>query len=93
MQVYDGHDQNGNLVYFEIGNLLLSRAEACKVVARVPGVEIVRRHRFMSLRAEDTFVFSVWAERPSSSGSRLATIAGFTLGQRLRSRLLQSSKR
>ena len=53
--LHDGRDQDGNLVYFEVGNASLTRLEASRVV------EIVRKpKRFALLSDEDEFCIFRW---------------------------------
>jgi len=42
MKIYEGHDQEGKLVYFEVPHLLLSRRTAIKIIRSIPGVEVIK---------------------------------------------------
>lgn len=55
MKTYDGRNEKGELVYFEVQNHFLSRIAACKLVAGVPGVRLTYRQRAFSLFADEVF--------------------------------------
>jgi hypothetical protein len=42
MKIYEGHDKEGKLAYFEVPNLLLSRRMAIKIAKSIPGVEVIK---------------------------------------------------
>ncbi|THB76759.1 MAG: hypothetical protein D6B25_08940 [Desulfobulbaceae bacterium] len=39
MKVFEGHNQAGELIYFEIPNTFLPRRSAVKIIKRIPGVK------------------------------------------------------
>ncbi len=59
----DGRDHDGNLVYFEVSNIVLSRSEASSLVARLPGVEMVRKPKRFALYGDDEFCVFCWNGR------------------------------
>ena len=55
MKIYEGRDESGALVYFEVANQFLSRIAACKLVATIPGTNITFRQRRFTVFAEEVF--------------------------------------
>ena len=53
MRIFDLRNEEGELHGFEISNVLISRARACKIAASIPGVTVVRAER--SWFADDVF--------------------------------------
>jgi len=43
MKIYEGKDENGKLLYFEVPNTFLFRSSAIKVINSIPGVEILSK--------------------------------------------------
>jgi len=41
MKIFDGHDEEGKLVYFEVPNIFLPRRSAVKIVSAIPNVEVL----------------------------------------------------
>jgi hypothetical protein len=70
MKIYEEHDAEGKLVYFEVPNSLLSRTTAIKIVKSIPGVEVIK----VKIR-EDAFctfklggrIFEIWEPYGDSS--------------------------
>ncbi len=42
MKIYDGHNESGELVYFEVANSFLSRKAAIKIIKEIPKVEVLK---------------------------------------------------
>ena len=42
MKIYEGHDNEGDLVYFEVPNIFFSRRTAIKIVKKIPNVEVLK---------------------------------------------------
>ena len=56
MRLYDLQDQEGRVFAFEVKNFLLARSTACNIASKIPGVQILKRPRFLSwFRDEDEF--------------------------------------
>lgn len=55
MKIYDGRDERGALVYFEVPNHFLSRIAACKLVAAIPGANVTFRQRPFTVFADEIF--------------------------------------
>ena len=55
MKIYDGRDEKGELIYFEVPNHFLSRIAACKLVAALPGSNVTFRQRLFTVFADDVF--------------------------------------
>jgi hypothetical protein len=55
MKIYDGRDEKGALVYFEVPNHFLSRIAACKLVAAIPGANVTFRQRPFTVFGEEIF--------------------------------------
>ncbi|WP_266184235.1 hypothetical protein [Dyella humicola] len=55
MKVYEGLNSEGELVYFEVPNVFLSRHAACKVVSHLPGASILSRPSWALFGREDVF--------------------------------------
>lgn len=55
MKIYDGRDDKGALVYFEVPNHFLSRIAACKLVAAIPGANVTFRQRPFTVFADEVF--------------------------------------
>jgi hypothetical protein len=53
MKIYDLLDKEGRVFAFEVNNFLLSRRRLCKIVSRMPGVQIISTPRLVS--GEDEF--------------------------------------
>ena len=45
MRIYDLNTEDGHLRAFEVGSAFLSRGQACRIVAKIPGAELVRKSR------------------------------------------------
>ncbi len=45
MKIFEGHDTDGQLVYFEVPNTLLSRKAAVKIIKEIPNVEILKNYK------------------------------------------------
>lgn len=41
MKIYDGKNDHGELIYFEIPNIFLSRRAAIKIIKNIPDAEII----------------------------------------------------
>jgi hypothetical protein len=71
MKIYEGHDKEGKLVYFEVANLLLSRRTAIKIVKNTPGVEVIeekmREDVFCTFKVGNR-MFEIW--EPFGDNSR-----------------------
>ena len=59
MKIFEGRDDQGSLIYFEIANTLLSRRAASLLVSRLPGVVTLRKPSMFSLFGADE-VFCVF---------------------------------
>ena len=55
MKTYEGPDEKGEQVYFEVQNYFLSRIRACKLVAAVAGTRIPYRQRPFTFFADGVF--------------------------------------
>jgi hypothetical protein len=55
MKIFDILDAQGRLLAFEVSNALLGRRGACRVVAGLPGVTMLRRPRVLSWWREEVF--------------------------------------
>jgi hypothetical protein len=55
MKTFDISDAQGRLFAFEVSNTLLGRRGACRVVAGIPGVTILRRPQVLSWWREEVF--------------------------------------
>lgn len=55
MKIYEGRDEKGALVYFEVPNHFLSRIAACKLVAAIPGANVTFRQRPFTVFADEVF--------------------------------------
>src|SRR5687767_8959557 len=55
MKIFDLRDSQGEVYAFEVSNLFLGRAAACRIAASIPGARIFRRHRAWQWRAPDEF--------------------------------------
>jgi hypothetical protein len=42
MKIYEGHNKEGELVYFEVPNTLLSRRTAIKIIKSIPTAEVIK---------------------------------------------------
>jgi hypothetical protein len=88
MKIYEGHDEEGKLVYFEVPNSLLSRRMAIKIVKNTPGVEIkeetIREDVFCTFKVGDR-ILEIWepfgdnsryhiGERPVANSNELEII-------------------
>lgn len=81
MNTYDGHDNEGRLVYFEIPNALLSRRAACRLVAAIPNIQVTYRQHPFSFFGEDIFCrfelggkqFEMWEPFGDNSRFHVAT--------------------
>ena len=71
MKIYEGHDKEGKLVYFEVPHLLLSRRTAINIVKSIPGVEVIkeeiREDVFFTFKVGDR-IFEIW--EPYGDNSR-----------------------
>lgn len=82
MKVYDGRDEKGVLVYFEVPNLFLSRIAACKLVAAIPGANVTFRQRPFTVFGEEIFCkfelggkgFELWEPFGDNSRFHVAAI-------------------
>ena len=64
MKTFDIQDAQGRLFAFEVSNWLLGRRGACRVVAGVAGVTMLRRPRVLSWWREEVFCeFSLGGEQ------------------------------
>jgi hypothetical protein len=71
MKIYEGHNKEGELVYFEISTTLLSRKTAIRIIKEIPDVKIIKEEK-----REDAFcvfalggrVFQIW--EPFGDNSR-----------------------
>lgn len=71
MKIYEGYNDSGELIYFEISNTFLPRKFAVKIIKKIPHVEILQEDK-----REDTFcifkigdkVFEMW--EPFGDNSR-----------------------
>ena len=51
MKIYEGKDEKGKLVFFEVPNSFLFRSGAIKVINNIPGVQVRgRQNRFAVIR-------------------------------------------
>jgi len=70
MKIYEGNDENGKLVYFEIPNIFLSRRSAMKIISHIPNVKILsiqkRKEVFCTFKLGDR-VFEIWEPYGDSS--------------------------
>jgi hypothetical protein len=58
MKTYDLKDEAGRVIAFEVGNLLLTRGGACRLVRRIPGCRVIRWFSlFMRWSVEENEVF------------------------------------
>ena len=55
MKIYDGRDEKGALLYFEVLSHFLSRIVACKLVAAIPGANVTYRQRPFTFLADEVF--------------------------------------
>ena len=71
MKIYEGHDEQGKLVYFEVPHLFLSRRTAIKIVKGIPGVEVIeenmRDDAFCTFKLGNR-IFEIW--EPFGDNSR-----------------------
>lgn len=44
MKIYDGHNEKGKLVYFEVANTFLSRKTTIKIIESIPNVHVIRKN-------------------------------------------------
>jgi len=56
MKIFENRDENGNLCSFEVPNWKLSRRRVVRIVAKIPGVVVIRRpKRLLSWFREEIF--------------------------------------
>lgn len=55
MQTYEIRNSEGQLIAFEVPNLLLSRKKISEIISRIPNVEITRKPKFFSSLCEEEF--------------------------------------
>ncbi len=80
MKTYEGRDEKGRVIYFEVPNALLSRRAACKLVSRVPGVSIASESSSWFSARDDIFCrfqlngkqFELWEPYGDSSRFHIA---------------------
>ena len=77
MKIYEEHDEEGKLVYFEVPNSLLSRTTAIKIVKSIPGVEVIeekmRDDAFCTFKLGDR-IFEIWEPYGDSSRFHIGEI-------------------
>jgi hypothetical protein len=82
MKIFDARDEHGNLIYFEISNTYLSRMAAYNLVAKIHGVEIIKRPRVIALFGDDDIfcvfrigekTFELWEPFGDNSQFHVAT--------------------
>lgn len=45
MKIYEGHNANGELIYFEVPNIFISRKTASKIIKAIPDVKILEENK------------------------------------------------
>ena len=55
MKTYPLLNEEGKLYAFEVGNLMLSRRRATKIVEEIPGSTVIRRPKWFSFSNQDIF--------------------------------------
>lgn len=45
MKVYEGHNESGELTYFEVPNMFLSRKSAIAIIKSIPEVKVIRENK------------------------------------------------
>jgi hypothetical protein len=45
MKIYEAHNNEGQLIYFEVPNILLSRKSAVNIIKEMPNVEILKEDK------------------------------------------------
>jgi hypothetical protein len=59
MKIYDLIDESGHAYAFEVGNIALSRRDACELASTVAGVQITRRPRRWGLDDDEFCEFAI----------------------------------
>jgi hypothetical protein len=80
MKVFDGFNQDGKLVYFEISSIY-GRWATYKFIGTLPNVEFIKRPRYFSLFGDDVFcvfrlgsqIFQVWEPWGDNSRFHIGT--------------------
>ena len=71
MRIFEGHNENGDLIWFEISNIFCTRHAAIKIVRKIYGVEVLEIQlnddMFCKFRLRDR-VFDLW--EPFGDNSR-----------------------
>ncbi len=45
IKIYEGHNIEGELVYFEVPNIFLSRKTAIKIIKNIPDIEVLKEEK------------------------------------------------
>ena len=70
MKIYEGHNKEGEFVYFEVSNILLLRSKAIKTIKEIPNAEILNEEKredvFCTFKVNEK-VFEIWEPYGDSS--------------------------